>query len=88
MNFIERHDRLARIAQFIKWEQTGTLEEFAQKCGMKKDAMVDYINILKDFAAREGAEILYNKHKKTYYFDPPGKFIDFKFKENNWLSSS
>ena len=29
MNFIERHDQLARIAQLIQFEKTGALGEFA-----------------------------------------------------------
>jgi len=81
MNFIGMSDRLARIAYFIQLERTGNLVEFAQKCEMKKYTLVDYINILKDFAAREDAKILYDRGRKTYYFDPPGKFTDFKFKE-------
>ena len=82
MNFIERHDRLARIAQFIRQEKTGTLEEFAQKCGIEKDTLIDYINILRDFAARESAQILYDRYRKTYYFTPQGGFREFKFIEN------
>jgi len=44
MNFIERHGLLARIAQFIRQEKTGSLREFAKKCDIKK---TDYMIVLK-----------------------------------------
>jgi len=84
MNPIEKHDRLERIAYFIQLEKTGSLEEFAHKLEMKKDTLLDYITILRDYAAREDAEIRYDRSRKTYYFDPHGKFTDFKFKIIYW----
>jgi hypothetical protein len=69
------------MAYFIQIEKTGSRQEFANKYGMTKDALGDYINILKDFTVTKGAQILYDKGRKTYYFDPPGKFTDFKFVE-------
>ena len=83
MNFIERYDLLVRIAQFIRQEKTGTLEEFAKRCDMEnKYIMHRQIEILREFAGRAKAKILYNNDKKTYYFSPRGKFSDFKFIED------
>jgi len=80
MNFVEKYYLLERIAQFIRQEKTGSLEEFASKCGIKnKDMLFDYIEILRQFAGRDNAKILYDRSRKTYYFSPWGKFTDFGF---------
>ena len=85
MNYIERSDNLAWIAQFIRQEKTGNPKEFAERCNLNsKDALFTQIEILRQFAARDGAEILYDKNRKTYYFCPSGKFIDFKFREDSY----
>jgi len=80
MNSAEKIDKLASVAYEIQKGQTGNLEEFAKKCELKKDRLFDYIDILRQFTGREGGKIRYSKDRRTYYFDPPGKFIDFKFK--------
>ena len=80
MDFTERHDNLARIAQFIRQEKTGSPKEFAKRCNLdSKETLSRQIDILRQLAARESAEILYDRERKTYYFSPPGKFSDFKF---------
>ena len=85
MNFIEKYDKLAWIAYFIRQEKTGSPKEFAKKCNLDcEKTLLRQIDILRQFAAREDAEIRYDKDRKTYYFDPAGKFTDFKFKEDNW----
>ena len=76
---IERYDKLASIAQYIRQEQTGSLKEFAQKCEIKKDRLFDYIETLREFTGRDGTQILYDRIRNTYYFSPSGKFSDFKF---------
>jgi hypothetical protein len=84
MNFIERHNSLAKIAQFIRQEKTGGSKEFARKCNLNSiDTLFNQIDILRQFAAIEDAEILYDKNRKTYYFSPSGKFTNFRFKEDN-----
>ena len=80
MSNMEKHDRLERIAYFIQLEKTGSLREFAYKLEMKKRTLSNQIDILRQFAAREDAEICYDRSRKTYYFEPHGKFTDFKFK--------
>ena len=83
MNFIEKYDLLERIALFIRQEKTGKLEEFAKKCGIEnRDRLFDCIEILRQFTGREGGKILYDRNRKTYYFNPRGKFTDFKFIED------
>ena len=83
MRFITRYNKLASIAQYIRQEKTGSLEEFAKKCEIKKDRLFDLIETLREFAGIEDAKILYDSYRKTYYFDPPGKFSDFKFIADN-----
>ena len=81
MNVAEKIDKLASIAYFIQIERTGSLGEFAKKCEVEKRTLSNQIDLLRLFAARVGAEILYDRERKTYYFNPSGKFTDFKFME-------
>ena len=81
MNYMEIYNSLARIAYFIQLEEIGSLKEFAKKCEIKKRTLSNRIDVLRQFTAINGAEIHYDKDRKTYYFEPRGKFIDFKFKE-------
>ena len=80
MNFAERYDKIASIAQFIRQERTGNPKEFAKRCNLDTEkTLLRYIDTLRQFTGRDGAEIFYDRYRKTYYFDPPGKFSDFKF---------
>ena len=72
-----------RIAYHIQLEKTGTPEDFAKKMEMKTDTLNDYINVLRDLASREDAEVHYDKDRKTYYFNPRGKFTESKFVKYN-----
>jgi hypothetical protein len=79
MKFTEKLYSLEKIAQFIRQEKTGDPQNFATKCGLSKDVLFDQIDILRQLAARNDAKILYDRNKKTYYFEPYGRFTDFKF---------
>ena len=83
MNFQEQYDCLAKIARLIQQGKTGTPKELAERCGIDcEKTLLRQIEILRQIAARDFAKILYDRDRKTYYFDPPGKFMDFRFKEN------
>ena len=48
MNFIERYDSLAWIAQFIRQEKTGNPNDFAKKCNLdSKETLSRQIDILR-----------------------------------------
>ena len=79
MSEMDRHKRLEWIAFLIQQEETGSLEEFAYKCEMKKRTLSDKIDTLRQYAGIAGAKIRYDKERKTYFFSPKGKFTDFKF---------
>ena len=81
MNFIERYDTLTKIALHIRQENTGSLEELAQKCKIEKRTLSNLIDILRQLAARESAKIFYDRDKNSYYFSPCGKFTDFEFQK-------
>jgi len=81
MNFMEKYDKLVSIAYFIQSEKTGSLDNFAKRCEIEKRTLSNLIDTLRQFTGRNGAEIRYNRDRKTYYFDPPGKFTNFEFKE-------
>ena len=86
MSLLERIDRLMRIAYHIQLEETGTPEDFAKKMELKPDRLTDYINVVRDLASREDAEVKYDRDRKTYYFSPHGKITDIKFKISTWVS--
>jgi hypothetical protein len=79
IKFIKELNTLTKMAYFIHLRQTGTRKDFAQKCELKEDTLKKYIIILKELAWEEDAKIRYNKHNKTYYFDPQGYFTNFEF---------
>jgi predicted DNA-binding transcriptional regulator YafY len=80
MNKIESQQRLEWIAYIIQQGRTGTPAEFAKKCNIGSEkTLLRQIEILREFASIAGTKILYDREKKTYYYDPPGKFTDFKF---------
>ena len=83
MGFIERNYLLVEIAEHIQRGNTGTLEEFAAKCDIKKDKLHDYIEILRQLVAKDSTKVLYDRDRKTYYFYPQGKFSTFKFTVDN-----
>jgi transcriptional antiterminator len=81
MNHIEKQHFLEWLAYLIQQEETGNLKEFAQKCEIEERTLSNQIDILRQYTGVEGAQILYDKKRKTYYFDPKGKFTSFKFFE-------
>jgi len=82
MNHMENQDRLERIARFIKQGKTGTPKELAQRCDITEKTLSRQIDVLRQYTGIAGAKILYDRDRKTYYFDPPGKFSFFKFIED------
>ena len=83
MNFIDRYDNLARIAQYIRFEKTGNPKELAKKCEISLDTLHDQIDILRQIAARDFAQIKYCRVRETYYFKPSGRFANFEFLTDN-----
>ena len=83
MNFIERYDKLASIAQLIRQGNTGNPKEFAKRCHLDTEkTLLRLIDTLREFTGRNGAKIGYDRDRKTYYFDPNGKFSNFEFKKD------
>ena len=87
-NYLDRHDLLLKIADYIRKEHTGNLEQFARELNLPKDKLYDdisrdrlhdYIETLRLFLAREFVEILYDRKRNTYYFEPSGRLTGFKF---------
>ena len=84
MFFLERLENLERIAQFIRQERTGDAKDFARRCGLSKDALFDQIDNLRQILAKDEVKIRYDRGRKTYYFEPRGKFV-VKFIPDNQI---
>ena len=64
MTFLERYNLTKRFHWHIDKKATGTPEQMAEKLGIRKTALYDYLNILKGF----GAEIGYCRTRQTFYY--------------------
>ena len=70
-------ERLQRIDQLIRLKATGPPQELADKLGVSKRTVYEYIQALKDM----GAPICYCKVSKSYLYEENGRF-EINFKKN------
>lgn len=64
MAYFEFIDRLKKLDLLLRNEVTGTSAELANKLGVSRRTIFDYIDILKS----KGAEIKFSRSKKTFYY--------------------
>lgn len=64
MKAIEQLERIQQIIKLIKYEKTGTPEEFANHLHISKRRLYEHLD---DFRAM-GAQVNYSKQRNTYYF--------------------
>jgi predicted DNA-binding transcriptional regulator YafY len=83
----ELFERLQRIDHFIKIKGTGNASELADKLGLSRASVYEYINLMKGL----GAPIKFCKFRQSYYYDEEGSFITRflpKHDDDNDLSAS
>lgn len=66
-NFIKRIQAIDRL---IQRKGTGTSEELAEKIGVSRRTVIEYINIMRE----AGAPIYFCKIKKSYCYKEEGSF--------------
>ena len=64
MKAFEQLERIRKIIRLIKYEKTGTPEEFADSLRISKRRLYDHLENFRDL----GVEIDYSKQRNTYYF--------------------
>lgn len=64
MGFERYLDRIKRIDKLIYRKATGTSEEFAERVGLCRSALLQYLSELKEL----GAPVKYCKISQTYYY--------------------
>ena len=64
MKAIEQLERLKRLNEFIKKEQTGTPEEFSQKLKISRRQLYFDLDLLRDYGVDTG----YSKQRQTFFF--------------------
>ncbi|MCG8319997.1 MAG: helix-turn-helix domain-containing protein [Cytophagales bacterium] len=64
MNIIKYLDRIKKMDDLIQRKATGTPEEFAEKMGLSRIALLKYIKLLKDM----NAPIEYSYSRRSYYY--------------------
>ena len=69
MNIIKYLDRIKRMDDLIQRKTTGTPEEFAQKMGLSRIALLKYIKLLKEL----NAPVKFNHHRRSYCYLFPCK---------------
>jgi predicted DNA-binding transcriptional regulator YafY len=77
MSLIKYIRRLEFVNYLIKKRATGNLDAFARKNNLSKRAMTDFITQLREM----GADIRYDRVRKTYYYDKKGEIPNFRFME-------
>jgi len=75
MSFLKAIKRLEYVNHLIKTKATGDLSTLARKCGMSKRAMTDFLNLAREM----GAEIKYDRARKTYYYVENGEITISRF---------
>ena len=70
MNFSERFRLLARLHSLILRKATGSPNALAEKLGVSRTALYDYIHILEGF----GAEVKYCRTRESFFY-----IEDFQF---------
>jgi predicted DNA-binding transcriptional regulator YafY len=71
MEMIDKIYNLIRLDQLIRLKNTGSVNDMAKKLEMSESTVYRLIDALRIFVRRDGGNILYDKEKKTYYYDPP-----------------
>lgn len=71
--------RLQRIDYLIQIKGTGTPTQLANRLGLSRRCVLNYLNIMKEF----GAPIKFCAARQSYYYDEEGFFkISFHFKKS------
>jgi hypothetical protein len=74
MSFLKYLRRLERIDDLIRRKATGTPEEFAERLGLCRSALMEYLREMKEI----GAPIAYCRHRESYYYEEEKElFIGF-----------
>ncbi|MBL6449910.1 HTH domain-containing protein [Fulvivirga sp. 29W222] len=68
MNFIEK---IERLDSQIRHGSTGNAEELAQKLGISKRSVFNYLKWMKD----RGAPITFSRIRKSYIYDQEVEFV-------------
>jgi len=63
--------RLKHIDSLIRIKGTGTPDQLAQRLGMSRRSLFDYLNLMKDY----GAPIKYCSQRQSYYYETEGRFM-------------
>jgi predicted DNA-binding transcriptional regulator YafY len=69
--------RIEFVNYLIKKKATGNLDNLAKKNNISKRAMTDFLNQLRDM----GADIKYDRIRRTYYYAKNGEISACKFLE-------
>ena len=70
-------ERFEKIDYLISKKCTGTPTQFANKLDISESTLFEFLNIFKE----NGAPILYNKFKETYFYEEEGNLKIFFIKK-------
>jgi predicted DNA-binding transcriptional regulator YafY len=75
----ESFKRIERIDRLIRIKGTGTADQLAEKLGMSRRTVYEYLNLMKE----NGAPIKFCSYRQSYYYDEDGVFtIQFSFRKS------
>lgn len=70
MDLSTRMEKMVRMDCLIRLEGTGAPRQFAEHIGVSESTLYELLKLMKQM----GADIRYNKHRQTYYYQTPVKF--------------
>lgn len=78
MALLKYIERIKRMDQLIRMKATGNAAAFAEKMGLSRSVLMEYLSELKSM----GAPIMYCSERQSYYYQQDCKLIlDFQPKE-------
>ena len=80
MNLVDEMYRLDRLHQLIHFQNTGSINELAEKMQVSRRTALRLIGILKN---EIGCPIYFNKYKNSYCYEYPIKLTIIKFENEN-----
>ena len=67
-------NRIERLDRLIRMKATGTPDQLAERLGMSKRSVINYLNLMKE----NGAPIKFSYSRQSYFYDEEGTFTDRK----------
>jgi hypothetical protein len=80
MKIYHYRDKLLQLDQMIRLQVKGTTKELCHQLEMEEASFFRLLDVLRNFADEQGAEIIYNRNRACYYYTKKIK-LQFQYVE-------